>query len=123
KYEGVIEGMAFSNVVTSTGGSAFPVRVTLPGQNALKFRVGMNGDAEFIISEKTGQLLIPQTALVEENSDTYAWIIEGGKAKKVSIKIGASSINDVEVISGVNEGDTVIIRPPSDLKDGDRVKF
>lgn len=121
EYEGVIEGMAFSSIVTSTGGSAFPIRVTLPGQNALKFRVGMNGDAEFIVSEKTGQLLIPQTALIEENGNTYSWIIEGGKAKKVSIEIGASSVNDVEIVSGVNEEDTVIIRPPSDLEDGDRV--
>ncbi|MCH7640850.1 efflux RND transporter periplasmic adaptor subunit [Patescibacteria group bacterium] len=120
-YEGVIEGMAFESVTTSTGGSAFLVRVTLPGQNALKFKVGMNGDADFIVSERDAQLLVPITAVVEANGDTHVWVLDGRRAKRVQIEPGDSSIDDLEVLSGIKEGDTVIIRPPSDLEDGDRV--
>ena len=123
EYEGAIVGMAFESVTTSTGGSAFPVRMTLPGQEALKFKVGMNGDAEFIVSEKPRQLLVPITAVVEEDGSSFVWIIKRRRAKKVEIEPGASSINDVEVVSGIGEGDTVILRPPSDLEEGDRVKF
>lgn len=121
-YEGVIEGMAFESVTTSTGGSAFPVRVTLPGQDALKFKLGMNGDADFIVREKDAQLLVPITAVIEENGNTYVWVVERNRAKKVQIEPGNSSIDDLEVLSGIKKGDKVIIRPPSDLEDGDRVK-
>lgn len=122
EYAGVVEGVAFDSVTTSTGGSAYPVRVSFPSQDALKYKLGMNGDAEFIISEKKDQVLVPQTSIVDEDSKSYVWKIEGGKAKRTEVNIGASSIDDVSVISGVSEGDTIIVRPPSDLKEGDRVK-
>lgn len=121
-FEGVIEGMAFDSTVTSTGGSAYQVRVSFPDQDALKFRVGMNGDAQFIVSEKPSQLLVPQSAVVEENGESYVWVVDGNRAAKVNVEQGESSVDDVEIISGVSEGTLVIIRPPSDIEEGDRVK-
>jgi len=121
--EGVIEGMAFDSTITSTGGSAYKVRVSFPEQITLKFRVGMNGDADFIVKEKDAQLLVPITAVVEENEDTYVWVVKRNRAKKVEFEPGDSSIDDVEVLSGLNEGDIVIVRPPANIEEGDRVKI
>jgi hypothetical protein len=44
--------------------------------------------------------LIPLTALVEEGDDTYVWEAVGGKAEKVKIETGISSVNDIEVSFG-----------------------
>lgn len=121
-FEGKVEGMGFKSITTSTGGRAFQVRTTLPAQDSLKFRVGMSGDAEFIVSEKPSQLVVPQIAVVEKDGKSFVWVVERRRVKKAKIETRASSIDDVEVLSGVDEGETVIIRPPSDLEEGDRVK-
>ena len=81
------------------------------------------GDAKFIVSEKEEQLLVPLTAVVEEDGESFVWVVDGRRARRVQIEIGESSVDDVEVISGVKKGDTVIIRAPSDLEEGDRVKI
>lgn len=117
-----ITDISFSSKTTSTGGTAYEVRIELPENTDYKYRLGMNGDADFILSSKNDVLLIPQTALVENNDTYFAWIINEGKAYKKEVKIGISSIDEVEIIEGLSKGDSVIVRPPSTLTEGTKVK-
>lgn len=113
----------FAPTTTSTGGTAYKVKISLPENKDMRFRLGMNGDAKFIISQKENVLMIPQNAIVEENDKTYVFIVEDGKAVKKEVKLGIYSIDDVEVLEGLNEGYMVIQRPGSKLKEGSRVKI
>jgi RND family efflux transporter MFP subunit len=121
-FDGKVSGFNFSSTTTSTGGTAYVARITLPNNENKLFRLGMNGDADIIISETQDILLIPYTALVEEEGQSYVWVERGRKASKKPVEVGSSSINNIEVISGIEEGDKVIIRPPSTLEEGARVK-
>lgn len=121
-FKGKVTGFNYASTTTSTGGTAYNVRISLPEDENIPFMIGMNGDADIILSEKENLLLAPINSIVEEDDKEYVWLDDNSKASKVEVITGASSINDVEIISGLSEGDTIIIRPPKNIEEGTRVK-
>ena len=119
---GEVTRIGVTSVTTSTGGTAYKVQIRIPGDIGDKFKLGMNGDAEFIIDEKSSVLSIPVSALIEESvEEKYVWISDSGSAKKVQVETGISSFNDIQIIKGLEEGQTVIVRPPNNIKDGNKI--
>ena len=122
-FKGEVIGYNFASVATTTGGTAYVVRISLPDNDNLRFKPGMNGDANIIISQKSDVLTVPITAVVEEESDTYVWVVEEGKAKKKNVETGTLSINEAEILSGLESGETVIVRPPAKIEEGLRLRI
>jgi RND family efflux transporter MFP subunit len=120
--EGKVTGFNFASVATTTGGTAYVVRVSLPN-NDIRFKPGMNGDANIIISEKGNVMSVPITAVNEDESETYVWIVEKGRAIRRNVKTGVYSINEVEILSGLEAGESVIVRPPVRIEEGAKLKI
>lgn len=119
----MIQNISFASIQTPTGGTAYKVEIALPANDGFRFRLGMNGDANFILSEKKDVLLIPQTALVETENKTYVWTISNGNtATRKEIKTGISSTDEIEVVEGIEPGTNIVVRPPRELKDGAKIK-
>ncbi|MEW6101717.1 MAG: HlyD family efflux transporter periplasmic adaptor subunit [Candidatus Omnitrophota bacterium] len=76
------------------------------------FRSGMNASVDFIERSKKNALLIPPDAVYKENNENYVLVKQNNASqpKKVSVVLGISDDNNVEVLSGVNENDRVIIK-------------
>ena len=110
EFEGIIDKIAFSSVRSSGGGTAYPVEVNLPENNGLQFRIGMNGDADIIIAQETDILIVPFEAVIEKDDKKMVKVIEGNKIKEVEVETGIESDTKIEIISGLEEGQTVIIR-------------
>lgn len=108
EFEGTVDKIAFASITTKGGGTAFRTSIYLPENTDQRFRVGMNGDAEIIIEEKTDVLSLPLEAVKEENSQTYVEIIENRIIKKVDIEIGLSTDTRVEILSGLSKDQEVI---------------
>lgn len=69
----------------------------------LKPRIGMSGDARFMISEKKETLYAP---LIFVNSDKDGKYVNLGKmGNKVRVKTGIENEENIEIIEGVKEGD------------------
>lgn len=120
---GQITYIGYTSVTTSTGGTAYPVEVELPQAIEKQLRVGMNGDAEFVIRQKDSVLTLPLTAIVEDDGGDFVWVVRNGKAKKTNVKTGISSINDIEIMEGLSGDETVIERPPAEIEEGTSVKI
>ena len=76
------------------------------------FRSGMNANVDFIEQNKENILLIPKEAIYKENGNNYV-LIKQNNAKsplKRQVVLGISDDRNVEVISGVNENDQIIIK-------------
>jgi HlyD family secretion protein len=80
---------------------------------------GASADVEIITDVKASALtLLPKTVL-GRGSERYVYRIEAGIARRIPVQVGLSSYAATEIVSGVSEGDTVVI--PSDkfeLQDG-----
>ena len=107
----------------------FEVEIDLHEFSSL-LRPGMNVKADIITSEKSDVLKIPIQASgkrdIDGESVETVFLIRNGKAALKEIVPGVSSDEETEIISGIEEGDTVITGPYrvlSRLKDGQKVNF
>ena len=69
----------------------------------------MKGDATIEVSSQAGAITIPVEALFSEGGTDYVYVVENGKLKKVEITVGATTDTDVEVVEGLEEGQTVAL--------------
>lgn len=122
-FESFVENIGIASVITSTGGTAYKVKISLPKTEGVNFRLGMNGDAEIIIKTITDVLSVPSDSVVEDNNGSFVWVVKAGKAKKVKVEVGGSSVESTEIKSGLSEGDLVIVGPPAAIKNGSKVKI
>jgi HlyD family secretion protein len=99
------------------GATVFDVEIALdPGQKAV-LRAGYSCNASIVVREKQDVLLLPERVVTYDKDSGQASVeIPGSSAKsppkKVSIEAGLSDGIQVEVASGLKEGDAVIDRPP-----------
>jgi HlyD family secretion protein len=78
--------------------------------------------AEIIINEAKNVLQVPLSALFRGKNGWYLFVIEGGKAVEKSVKIGMRGSYQAELLSGIREGQRVVVHPANDLHDGMRVQ-
>lgn len=101
------------------GATLFDVEIELdPGQKVV-LRAGYSANADVIIREKKGVLVIPERLVTFEDGGKKAFVDlpAGPKAepKKTEIKTGISDGLNVEVVSGVKKGDKVVEKPPKEI--------
>lgn len=95
----------------------FPVEATLvKTDDAIK--PGMTADVRIHIETKPKVLSLPIEAVVKEQGKSYVTRVTAGKdgkqeSKKIEVKTGARNDRDVEIASGIAEGDKILIKPGS----------
>jgi HlyD family secretion protein len=67
------------------------------------------------------QIIIPAAAIRDSGGKKSIFIVFGGKATEKSVKLGFPTSKGVEVAEGLMGGEEIVINPPPNLKDGDRV--
>jgi RND family efflux transporter MFP subunit len=79
-------------------------------------------NVEIVVGEKPSALVIPRGALQREGTARVVYRFVDGKASRAVVEVGLIGPNEVEVLSGVREGDVVILPSTTALHDGDAVK-
>lgn len=120
-FEGAVSNVGMVAFTSSTGGNAYHVRITLPKNINMKFRVGMQGDSEIVFNTIPNVLKAPSTALVVNGEKDSLWIYKSGKVHKTEVVIGKSSQDETEIMSGISVDDVVVDQPSQNLKEGQRV--
>lgn len=83
---------------------------------------GVYAKAELRSSEKTQVITVPINALVGNEGDYAIFINDNGTAKKQKVTIGETDENNVEITSGIEDGNEIICTNTSTLQDGDEVE-
>jgi hypothetical protein len=66
-------------------------------------------------------VVIPKNTAIKFGHESFVWIVRDGLAQRVPILIGRELENGVEVKSGLDGGENIIVTPPDNLKDGQPV--
>jgi len=72
-------------------------------------RSGMSADLEVKIAEKTGILIIPDYAIYQKDGKDFVKVEIDGKETEVEVTTGISDGESTEIISGLSEGQVVIV--------------
>jgi RND family efflux transporter MFP subunit len=80
-------------------------------------------DAEEGSVETVGvRTLVPRSAIRQEGEGQVLFVLVGERVERRAVSLGSALGEDVEVVSGVGGGERVVVEPPAELADGDRVK-
>ncbi|SCX77592.1 efflux RND transporter periplasmic adaptor subunit [Alkaliphilus peptidifermentans] len=90
--------------------------------NINNIRPGYDLDIEIITDKRDNTLIIPENAVFQQGNKSYVFINVNNQAQLREIEKGIESQKQVEVISGLNKGELVIISPDEKLKDGTSIK-
>jgi RND family efflux transporter MFP subunit len=104
---------AVSDTAQSRGGSTvYPVQLAFdrPADGALALLPGMTIDVRLTVAARKGVLILPGNAIRTAGSRRYVTVRRDGRPTEVEIQTGARSGGDVEIASGLAEGDVVILR-------------
>ncbi len=90
-----------------------PQRVLLPGLYA---------DAELVLDRKVDVPTVPVQALNHEGDKTTVFVVnQDGKIEDRAVQLGLQTASDAEIISGLNEGEQIVVSDRSSLKAGEKV--
>lgn len=109
-----IKGAVASVESTPNSSNSFPLKIELVGDAPEWLRPGMTAKAKVMVYEKKKALLAPKAAVRTEEEDEeaqYVWIVTGkgdsAKVEKRSVTTGKKKGDEVEILTGLEEGDVI----------------
>lgn len=92
--------------------TVFPIEILIPGARNTTLRAGYSANANIIIQKKTNVLMLPERVVTFRNDSSLVKVALGaGKEEQRLIKTGLSDAINIEVVSGLKEGDEVYEKP------------
>jgi HlyD family secretion protein len=121
-------GQTFPAVVTSIAPIAdqtshtFAVKVT-PVDKAGVLRSGMYANVAILAQEKQNTLLAPTSAVIQVNNKATVYVVTPDNVvQQRSVTTGLTNNDQIEILSGLKAGETVVISGQPNLVDGAKVK-
>jgi len=66
---------------------------------------------------------IPKSAVRSEAGSSFVFLFHDGKVERRAVKLGTERGTDVAVLAGVSPGDSLVVKGPESLHDGDKVEI
>jgi RND family efflux transporter MFP subunit len=85
-------------------------------------KVAFQADADPAAAARL-RLLVPERAMRRERDGAIVFVLRDGKVERRAVAVGGTAGADVEVLSGIRSGERVVLDPPPELADGDRVRL
>jgi membrane fusion protein (multidrug efflux system) len=120
-------GETFSGTITAISprigveGHSVAVRASLPN-GALKLRPGFFVRVNVTLAEKTNAMLVPEEAIWPLGQQKTVYVVVDGKAQQRTVSIGERLPGQVEILSGLKVGETIVTAGQMKLYDGAAVQ-
>jgi RND family efflux transporter MFP subunit len=99
-----------------------PVEVALDAAGAATARPGFLARVTFALGARPNVRLIPASALVSGTGGQAVFTVESGRAMRRSVQTGLTSQGQIEIVSGLERGDTIVVTGGNTLRDGAQVR-
>jgi RND family efflux transporter MFP subunit len=84
---------------------------------------GMYAEATLTLNRRNLVIVVPPQAVTTEGDRNTVWVVDpSGRVEVRNVQLGIETPNDIEVTSGLNEGDLVAVGNRGDLKNGEIVR-
>jgi multidrug efflux pump subunit AcrA (membrane-fusion protein) len=81
----------------------------------------MSAVAHLAVRQSKDVLTVPAAALVTANGSDAVWRVVDGKAVQTPVRLGVQGTDEVEVVSGLNAGDQIVVVGADRVHTGQRV--
>ncbi|HET7394995.1 MAG TPA: efflux RND transporter periplasmic adaptor subunit [Gammaproteobacteria bacterium] len=84
-------------------------RVRFEGDKPQNLRQNQRLSVRIVLDKRDNVLTVARGSFVDESGGRYAYVVHDGIAVKTPIRIGATSIDKVEILQGLKAGDRIVI--------------
>lgn len=99
-----------------------PVEVALQGEGARMARPGFLARITFALGAQEGVLLLPQSAIVGDGGVESVFVLNDSTVERRSVETGLTSQGRVQIASGLQEGEIVVVTGNNRLREGAAVR-
>lgn len=119
-FEGIVNRI-YPTVDTNTRTFQAEVRISNPGE---RIKPGMFARVNFDMGSKHN-VVVPDRAVVKQtgSGNKYVYVYSNGRVSYKKVELGQRLGDSYELISGINDGDTVVTAGQTRLADGIQVKL
>lgn len=120
---GVIQGRVIRIDPASTGGTV-GVDISLDGALPAGARPDLSVDGTITLEKLPDVIKVGRPAFGQENSTVMLFKLDGnGEAHRVQVRLGRTSVNEIEILEGLQAGDQVILSDMSAQDAYDRIRL
>ncbi len=83
---------------------------------------GYRVEARVVIWSADDVLKVPGSSLFRVGEAWHVFVVEGGRAREVAVRVGQRNRDEAQVLEGLTPGTAVVRYPGTQLKDGSRVR-
>ncbi|MCL5267150.1 MAG: efflux RND transporter periplasmic adaptor subunit [Bacteroidetes bacterium] len=92
--------------------SVFPIEISISNVKKITLRAGYSANADVIVQKKTNILYVPERVVIFRNDSSFVKVALGNtKSEERAIRTGLGDAINIEVVSGLREGDKVLEKP------------
>ena len=114
RFKGTVETII---PTADSASKTFTLRVNIKNKD-LRILIGMSATVRISAQTLDGIIVVPQSAVVEEQGERSVFIAKNGKAEKRSVQLGATDGENVAILTGVSQGESLIVMGQRDLVNG-----
>lgn len=96
--------------------TTFPVEITLEETSGATLRAGLSANAEIVIRERRGVLTLPERVVTFAGDSTWVNVQTPTGPQRRVVRTGLSDAVQVEVVSGLEEGEKVLEKPTKSIE-------
>lgn len=102
------------------GSGTIKLTVSLPQELAgpQGFLPGMYAEVTLTVDHREDVALVPKGAVIHDEEQTYVFVADGDKARRVHVELGLQDAERAEIRKGAAPGDAIIVAGHTGLKDG-----
>jgi HlyD family secretion protein len=120
---GIIPGRVIRIDPAATGGTV-GVDISLEGELPPGARPDLSVDGTITLEKLADVIKVGRPAFGQENSTVMLFKLDGnGEAHRVQVKLGRTSVNEIEILEGLQPGDQVILSDMSAQDAYDRIRL
>jgi multidrug efflux pump subunit AcrA (membrane-fusion protein) len=114
-YDAAVTSSDVLPTTSARGGVSYRARLTLgagkldDGRAAPTPRPGMNAVAHLQVRSVRDAVTVPAAAVFNTGGKDSVWVVRGGKAVQTPVTVGVTGQDRVQLLSGVNDGDRVVV--------------
>ena len=117
EFKGKTLEVLVTKVIPEVKSGHFSAELAFTSKENIALQDGLSFGVKLILSEKNKTMVIPKGAFNQETAGKWIFVVKGNKAERRNIKLGRENPSYYEVLSGLNEGESVITSSYTDYKD------
>ncbi|MFC4019617.1 efflux RND transporter periplasmic adaptor subunit [Micromonospora sp. GCM10011542] len=129
-YDATVRSVDVLPTSSNQGGVTYRVRLALgagklgegEGEAAPAPRPGMNAIVHLRVREAADAVTVPASAVFSADGRDAVWVVRDGRADQAPVTVGVQGSDLVQILTGLQAGDRVVVRGTDQVRDGQEVR-